>query len=115
MSMKSVAPAALALALAVLPAVAQTVYYVDVAPPAPVAETMPAPREGYVWAPGYYTLRGNEYVWVAGHWIQARPGYRYVSPRWIEDHGRWRYTDEQWVQDEDHQYGRNAVPGNRGE
>src|SRR6185437_8644562 len=43
-------------------------FYVDVAPPAPRYEVVPAPRHGYVWAPGYWDWRRGHYVWVRGHW-----------------------------------------------
>jgi hypothetical protein len=36
----------------------------------PPAETTPAPRAGYIWAPGRYeTLDGRE-TWVAGQWVK---------------------------------------------
>lgn len=82
----------------------------EVAPPASPAEATPAPREGYVWAPGYYVWRDHDYTWVGGHWERAREGYRYVAPTWVQDNGHWRFTEEQWVQDEDHTYGRNSEP-----
>ena len=32
-------------------------------PPPPRYEVMPAPRAGYVWAPGHYELINDQYVW----------------------------------------------------
>src|SRR3954471_11244492 len=37
---------------------------VQMEPPAPRVEDTPAPREGYVWAPGYWSWDGSNYVWV---------------------------------------------------
>ena len=47
------------IALAPIPASAAVGIYVDVAPPAPRYEVVPAPRAGYVWAPGYYDWRNG--------------------------------------------------------
>ncbi|UUZ54801.1 YXWGXW repeat-containing protein [Massilia sp. H-1] len=38
--------------------------YVDTAPPAPRYESIPAPRSGYVWAPGFWNWEGNRHVWI---------------------------------------------------
>jgi YXWGXW repeat-containing protein len=114
MSKRVLPPLLAAFAITALPAFAQTgVIIVETAPPAAIVEVTPAPREGYVWAPGFYTYRDSKYAWVDGHWERARPGYRYVAPRWVEEAGKWRYTDEQWVVDEDKTYGRNANEVNR--
>ena len=48
-------------------------------PPPPRYEVMPAPRAGYVWAPGHYELINDQYVWRPGQWMTERPGYRYVA------------------------------------
>ena len=68
--------------------------HVDVrfAPPAPRYEVVPAPRVGYVWAPGYWDYRHNRYHWVAGNWVRERPGYYYSSPTWVQHGDRWRST-----------------------
>ena len=70
--------------------------YVQVAPPAPRVEVMPAPRRGYAWAPGYWDWRGHRHVWVAGHWVRERPGYAYMEPRWVERDGRWMMERRGW-------------------
>ena len=57
---------------------------VEVAPPPPQVEVVPAPRPGYVWAPGYWEWRDGHHVWVNGYWIAARPGYAWVPDRWVE-------------------------------
>src|SRR6476469_5650444 len=35
---------------------------VQSAPPAPMYEAVPAPRQGYIWAPGHYTWDNGRYV-----------------------------------------------------
>lgn len=70
---------------------------VQVAPPAPRQEVVPAPRRGYVWAPGHYEWRNRRHVWVNGHWIKARNGYAYNGPQWVERDGRWVMRPGQWV------------------
>lgn len=57
---------------------------VEVAPPPPQVEVVPAPRPGYVWAPGYWDWRDGRHVWVNGHWVVERPGYAWVPDRWVE-------------------------------
>src|ERR687897_3443802 len=51
-------------------------------PPPPRYEVLPAPRAGYVWAPGHYERYRDQYVWRPGQWMVERPGYRYVAPSW---------------------------------
>jgi WXXGXW repeat (2 copies) len=70
---------------------------INVAPPAPRQEAVPAPRRGYVWVPGYYELHGRRHVWAQGHWIKARTGYAYTAPRWVESNGNWRMEQGRWA------------------
>src|SRR5262249_21456001 len=79
-------PALIAPAI-VSPAAAQASLNISIGPPppAPVYEAVPAPRAGYVWAPGYYRYEGSRYVWTTGRWMAERPGYRWVPDRW--EHG----------------------------
>lgn len=82
------------LTLLAIPAAAQYVY-VNAAPPAPIAETIPAsPGYGYAWMPGHYRWNGYRYVWVgghyahhpgrwcAGHWHHGPRGYYWVAGNW---------------------------------
>ena len=70
---------------------------VAVAPPAPQYEVVPAPRPGYVWAPGHYEWRGNQHVWVRGQWLTARNGYEYREPRWVQrGNGQWVLVGNTW-------------------
>ena len=73
-------------ALVSVPAQAQV--YVQVAPPPPRVEVVPAPRRGMVWAPGHWEWRNNRHTWVRGVWMRERAGYRYREPAWVENNGR---------------------------
>jgi hypothetical protein len=68
-----------ALASAAFPVFAFTVWpdvdfewYLDVGQPlsTAIAEPAPAPRAGYIWAPGHYENRGGRQAWFAGQWIK---------------------------------------------
>lgn len=95
--------ALLSLGAFVLPATAQAQVGVSVqiGPPAPVHEVVPAPRPGYVWAPGHYEYKHNRYVWNQGNWMKARPGYAYHAPTWEQRNGRWNYNQGRWDRDHD--------------
>ena len=70
---------------------------VSVAPPAPRVEVVPAPRSGWVWAPGHWQWQGNQYVWVEGHWLRERAGYEYREPRWVQRrNGEWILVGGDW-------------------
>lgn len=70
---------------------------VSTAPPATRHEVVPAPRAGWVWAPGHYEWRGNEYVWMEGHWLRERAGYEYREPRWVQRaDGSWILVGNSW-------------------
>lgn len=80
--------------LPVLPAAAQV--YVQVAPPAPRHEVVPAHRRGYVWQPGYHDWRGNRHVWVKGYWVKERQGMYWHPNRWEQRDGRWYLEKGRW-------------------
>ena len=89
-SLLAAAMAIAALGAVTLPtsASAQVGVYFDVTPPAPRHEVVPAPRRGYVWAPGYWDLKGRRHVWRPGHWERVRRGYHYAEPTWAQRDGR---------------------------
>jgi hypothetical protein len=64
---------------------------VDVAPPAPQVEVVPAARPGYIWSPGFWDWSGHNHVWVRGHWIRERPGWHWVPDRWVASGPRWHH------------------------
>ena len=81
---------------------AQPVINVQIGPPPPPrVERVPAPRRGYVWAPGHWEPRGKRHVWVAGNWVRARPGYVYRAPEWRDNGGRWEMRRGGWDRDRD--------------
>jgi len=69
---------------------------IEVAPPAPRVEVVPAPRAGYVWAPGYWVWEGHRHVWVEGRWMQERRGYHWVPEHWDERHHQWHFEPGRW-------------------
>jgi hypothetical protein len=69
---------------------------VNVAPPPVRVVEVPAPRMGYVWAPGYWNWNGREHVWVEGRWIGERRGQHGVPEDWVEHNGNWRLAQGHW-------------------
>ena len=76
------------------------VIYVQVAPPAIREEVVPAPRRGYVWAPGYWGWHHRKHVWVNGTWVRARRGHHYRAATWQERNGRWVMQRGYWARGE---------------
>ncbi|HEY9105923.1 MAG TPA: hypothetical protein VIN58_04535 [Roseateles sp.] len=71
---------------------------VDVAPPPPYAEVVPAlPYAGAVWIEGYWGWSGGRHRWVPGYYERPRPGYRYEPHRWESRGGRWHLRGGGWV------------------
>src|SRR5262249_39734202 len=70
--------ATVTLAGASIPVLAYTIWpdvdfewYADVGRTRPTTvEVTPAPRAGYIWAPGHYENVGAHQRWVRGHWIR---------------------------------------------
>jgi len=73
------------------------VVVVRTAPPAPREERIPAPRRGYVWAPGHWEWKHNRHTWVGGSWLRDRKGYVYHAPTWEERDGRWQMQRGNWA------------------
>lgn len=73
-------------------------HVVQLAPPAPIYEAVPAPRSGYVWAPGHYEFRDGRYVWNQGRWLESRAGWAWQEARWQQrPDGSWFLVGGQWV------------------
>jgi hypothetical protein len=90
--------AAASLAGTALPAAAAHVdLFVDIAPPPVRYEAVPAPRLGYVWAPGVWEWRHGRHVWLGGHWLRARHGYVYEPAHWVLVNGRWSWRPAVWA------------------
>ena|ERR1700712_2735844 len=77
-----------------LPAVAAV--WAQTAPPAVRVEAVPAPRNGYVWSPGYWNYAKGKHVWVAGTWVRQRRGATYEPAHWVEHDGRWELKKGTW-------------------
>ncbi len=69
---------------------------IDVAPPAPQVEVVPAARVGFVWAPGYWNWDGHRHVWVGGHYIRERRGHVWVADSWEQRNGHWHHVAGHW-------------------
>jgi hypothetical protein len=89
---------------------------VQPAPPAPLYEAVPAPRAGYVWAPGHYVWDSGRYIWQSGHWIEARPGYAWEAPHWQQrPDGSWALVNGAWVRSNDLAYNPRGHGGPNGD
>jgi len=93
---KTIVAAVLAASFGGIAAPASAVIFVQVAPPAPRVEVVPAPRPGRVWVGGHWEWRNNRHQWIAGNWIRERRGYHYVQPNWTERDGRWQMERGNW-------------------
>ena len=69
---------------------------INLAPPPPRHERVIL-RPGYVWAPGYWQMRGRRHVWVAGHSLPVRRGYAYRPARWYRQGPAWHLRAATWV------------------
>jgi hypothetical protein len=94
-----------------------TTVLVQPAPPAPIFEAVPAPREGFVWSPGHYEWRNGQYVWLPGEWMTARSGFAWEPGHWQQrSDGSWQYLAGHWVERDDLAYndrGRRGPMGDR--
>ena len=68
----------------------------DAAPPPARAERPPAPRDGYIWSPGYWDWGGHSYSWVSGHYIFERHGAHWVPDRWDQVGAHWQHVAGHW-------------------
>lgn len=88
--------AAASIGMIPVPAAAEVGIFLDIAPPAPRYEIVPAPRAGYVWQPGYWDYRHGRHVWVRGHWVRERMGMYWHPYRWEQAEGRWVFRRGAW-------------------
>jgi hypothetical protein len=94
---KKILVAALALGAISVPIVSEgRTVIVEVAPPPARVEVVPAPRVGYVWAPGYWNWNGHRHVWVGGRWVGERHGYHWEAHHWEEREGHWHFREGGW-------------------
>ena len=97
----------IAVPAALSPAAAQVNFSINLgAPPEPQYEVVPAPRQGYAWAPGYWQVQNNQHVWAPGRWMEAREGHHWVADRWDShrEGGRdqWQHQAGHWDRDGGH-------------
>ncbi len=73
---------------------------IDIAPPAPRYEVMPA-RAGYIVTPGYYRFdtKRHEHVWVKSGYKHERRGEHYVASEWSKQDGRYHFNEGRWEHD----------------
>ena len=83
------------------PAYAQVSFNINLAPPAPQYEVVPAMSPGYVWAPGYWGWTGERHIWVRGRPIVQREGYRWEPDRWEQRDRTYYRTAGHWQRDHD--------------
>ena len=76
---------------------------VQAPPPAPIYEAVPAPREGYIWAPGHYAWDNGRYEWRHGEWMPSRPGYAWQAAHWEQrGDGSWYLVGGTWVRSDNY-------------
>ncbi len=73
--------------------------YLDFAPPPVPYAAVPAPRAGFIWAPGYYEHDHGKYHWRGGHWENERRGYSYHPGSWDNREGHYYYNEPGWHQE----------------
>jgi hypothetical protein len=80
------------------PAPPSAVDTVEVAPPVPQVEVIPAvPFARAVWVGGFWRWQGGRHYWVPGHYIQPVAGHRFVPHRWENNGGRWVLRGGFWI------------------
>lgn len=82
------------------PAYAQISVNINLAPPAPQYEIVPAVAPGYIWAPGYWGWSGERHVWVRGRTIAQREGYSWSPDRWEQRDRSYYRTAGHWERDQ---------------
>jgi|SRR5580658_310379 hypothetical protein len=68
----------------------------DVVPPPARIERF-EPRDGYVWASGYWEWNGRSYHWVSGAYMPERRGARWVPDEWEQVGPHWRRVAGHWA------------------
>jgi hypothetical protein len=79
-----------------VPASAESDIVSDTPPPVPRVEHQPAPRDGYVWAPGHWDWNGRFFHWTSGSWMPERRKSQWVADRWEQVGTQWHYVPGHW-------------------
>jgi hypothetical protein len=79
------------------PVAGESTVIVDVPPPAPYVEAVPAiPFAGAIWIGGYWGWNGGRHEWTPGRWEHPRPGYGWRPHAWVQQGGRWHLHEGGW-------------------
>ena len=78
------------------PARARAFVDIEVRPPPDRVVVVPAPRSGYVYAPGYWRWNGRTHVWVDGRFLRERRDAHWIPAHWEERHGRYHFEEGHW-------------------
>lgn len=70
--------------------------FLNFGPPAVRYESVPGPRVGFVWTPGYWDWRGSAWIWIAGNYVRERPGYYWHEPQWVHGPRGWYSQPGRW-------------------
>jgi hypothetical protein len=80
-------------------ALAQVSFNIQVGPPAPLYEPVPAMGPGYVWAPGYWAWHGDRHIWIHGRTMVQRVGYRWQPDVWEQRSNNYYRHPGRWERD----------------
>jgi len=78
------------------PARGRALVDIEVRPPPDRVVVVPAPRRGYIYAPGYWRWDGRQHVWVDGRFLRERRGEHWVPAHWEERHNRYHFEEGHW-------------------
>lgn len=66
------------------------------APPPPRDENYGAPRDGYVWARGFFQWKNGAYDWVPGHWERKQAARQWADAKWELRGTVWIFVEGGW-------------------
>ena len=71
---------------------------VDVAPPSPYVEAIPAlPFAGAIWIGGHWGWNGGRHHWNRGRYEHPRAGYGWRPHAWVQQGNRWHSHGGDWI------------------
>jgi hypothetical protein len=72
---------------------------INIGPPAPRYEVVPAPRPGYYWRAGHWFWNGSQYVWRPGYFVARPAGYynrAWIPGHWVHRPAGWFFVEGHW-------------------